>query len=59
MPRYRLSLIKFPSGKFGWVGSVPVVLCKENYSSKVYDNEHDAIQDAGINGIIDYDVCTW
>lgn len=58
MAGYKLTLIKYPSGRFGWVGSVPVVLCnpEKNYNSIAYETITDAVKDATNKGITDYDL---
>ena len=47
---YKLSIIKYPSAKYGFVGSIPIELCElrinkicqEYYASKVYDTLQEA-----------------
>lgn len=47
---YGLHTIKFPSGKYGYAGTLPILLCKEvktmfgqQHNSMVFDTEQDAI----------------
>lgn len=39
---YEFSIMKYPTGRFGYVGSVPVELCRENGSSIVLETEQQA-----------------
>ena len=39
---YEFSIIKYPTGNFGFVGSVPVALCDKDGHSKVYTNLNEA-----------------
>jgi hypothetical protein len=55
---FRINIIQFPSGRWGFVGSIPLVLTKENKtslvpgarSSKSYDSKEDALADAAKEG---------
>jgi hypothetical protein len=51
--KYQLSIIQYPSGRFGFVGSVPADLCEEKpyhlggtcMKSKVYETKEAAEKD--------------
>lgn len=53
---YTLTIMQYPSGKFGFVGSVPPELCEEkknhigqkHFASKVYETR-EAIEQAKLN----------
>lgn len=57
MANYKLSLMTYPSGKVGFVGSIPVELCdwKEGlfpqYVPRHYDSKEEALQDAANNNV--------
>lgn len=55
-----LYLFQYPTGRWGWVGSIPLILCRVNekknfcgadYISKIYETKDEAIQDANNNGV--------
>ena len=51
---YQLSIIQYPSGRYGFVGSVPIDLCREvrdcwnvpSFQSKIYESREAAEQEA-------------
>ena len=59
--RFSTAVLRYPSGKYGVCGSVPIELCKENQSSKVWDTEQeviDALLSIGMTHFQKAD-CTW
>lgn len=53
---FGLHLIDYPSGRYGWVGSVPAVLCDANQNSYAYQDVPAALADAEAKGVGQY-VC--
>jgi len=55
---FSLYLQRYPSGKWGFVGTIPLALAERRtngigqdfFDSKVYDTKENAIKDAKLNG---------
>ena len=56
--QFKLSLMRYPTGRWGFVGSIPISLTVEKTNSigqdfrdsKIYETEERAINDAKLNG---------